>query len=160
MLLRVQFLVWCKMHIRCSTVHRACLWGSLGTYGNGMAMEYQLIVGAQLERVSQAAVGCIWPELHLWMGWRHKTWCQWMVRDSEKGTRKKLVLEFLPGSRKSGNGWKMIWSFDHLKDDGVYSKYLRQQIEKEHLVFVSSAQNRLYWDQVDWIEMKQIKLHR
>ena len=42
--------------------------------------KYRLIVGAQLERVSQA-VGCVWPELHLWMSWHHKAWCQWMVRD-------------------------------------------------------------------------------
>ena len=51
-------------------------------------------------------MGCVRPESHLRMGWPHETWCQWMVEAiTGKGTSKKLVLEFLPESRHSGNAY-------------------------------------------------------
>ena len=100
---------------------------------------YRLIVGAQLERVIQA-VGCVWPEFPLWIGWHHKTWCQWMVRDDYRGRHSKK-----DGARVSS--WKQEeWKW--MKDDlGVYSKYLRQQMktiwtlslqffDKEHILTV------------------------
>ena len=46
-------------------------------------------------------------------GWADITKCDasgwWGI--TEKGTRKKMVLESLPESRKSQNRWKMTWEF-------------------------------------------------
>ena len=68
--------------------------------------EPRLIVGAQLERVSWAA-RCICCDLHSWMWWHHKAWCQWMERKYRGRHSKKMMLESLPESRKSGNGRKI-----------------------------------------------------
>ena len=73
--------------------------------------EYQLIVGAQLERFETRRWGV--SDLSCICGWADITkrdvsgW--WGI--TGKGTKKKMVLESLPESGKSGNGWKMTWEF-------------------------------------------------
>ena len=47
-------------------------------------------------------MGCVWPGLHLWMGWNHKTWCQLMVRDYRERHSKRWCLSlFLKTGRDS-----------------------------------------------------------
>ena len=81
----------------------------------------RLIVGAQLERVSWAAK-CIGCDLHSWMWWHYKAWCQWMER------------KYRGRHSKKDDAWVSSWTHEErkwMKDDMVtYSKCPKQRMRK------------------------------
>ena len=78
--------------------------------------ESRLIIGAQLECVSWAA-RCIWCDLHSWMWWHQKAWCQLMER------------KYWGRYSKKDDAWVSSWKQEEqkwMKDDMVtYSKCFR-----------------------------------